>query len=114
MSSPSTTRILARRLPLKVASTPVDEDGDEEDAVEIRDRSGGTNDGTPEEAHDPIGDVVLMTPNLGLSTMYSELRTGTHGFARIFPPSARQKAVSAGTSLRTTIKDEREREGSYP
>ena len=72
LSSPSTTRVPARRLPLKVASTPVDEDGDEEDAVEIRDGSGGTNDGTPEEAHDPIGDIVLMTPNVGLSTIYSE------------------------------------------
>ena len=109
MSSPSTTRVPARSLPLKVASTPVDEDGNEEDAVEIRDRSGSTNDGTPEEAHDPIGDVVLMTPNVGLSTTHSELRTGTHGFARIFPPSARQKAVSAGTSLATMITDERKR-----
>ena len=46
--------------PLKVTSTPVDEDGDEEDAVEVRDRSGSANDGTPKEAHSPIGDVVLV------------------------------------------------------
>lgn len=47
-------------LPLKVTSTPVDEDSDEEDAIEIRDRSSGANNSAPEEAHGPVGDVVLV------------------------------------------------------
>jgi hypothetical protein len=46
-------------LPLEVTSTPVDEDSDKEDAVEIRNRGGGADDSTPEEAHSPVGDVVL-------------------------------------------------------
>jgi len=60
--------------PLKVTSAPVDKNGDEEDAIEVRDRSGGADDSTPEEAHSPVGNVVR--------------------FARVLPPSARQKAVS--------------------
>jgi len=62
------------RAPLKVTSTPVDEDGDEEDTVKVRNRSSSANDSAPKETHDPVGDVV--------------------GFARIPPPSAGQKAVS--------------------
>ena len=68
LSSPSTTSVPARRRPLKVASTPVDEDGDEEDAVKVRDRSSGADDSTPEEAHGPIGDVVLVMSNVNRAT----------------------------------------------
>ena len=38
----------------------MDEDGDEEYAIEVRDRSSSADDSTPEEAHSPVGDVVLM------------------------------------------------------
>jgi len=60
--------------PLEVTSTPVDKNGDEEDAVEVRDGSSGADDSAPEEAHSPVGDVV--------------------GFARVLPPSTCQKTVS--------------------
>ena len=40
-------RTIDQPLPLKVTSTPMDEDGDEEDAVEVRDRGGGADDSTP-------------------------------------------------------------------
>ena len=50
-------------IPLEVASTSVNENGDEEDAIEVRDRSSGADDSTPEEAHNPIGDVVLSVSN---------------------------------------------------
>lgn len=53
-----------QRLPFKVASTPVDEDGDKEYAVEVRNGSSGANDGAPEEAHNPVGDVVLVRSNV--------------------------------------------------
>ena len=42
----------------------MDENSYEEDAVKVRDRTSGTDDGTPEEAHRPIRDVVLMTKNV--------------------------------------------------
>lgn len=42
----------------------MDKNGDEEDAVEVRDGSSGTDDSTPEEAHSPVGDVVLVTPSV--------------------------------------------------
>ena len=50
--------------PLEVTPTPVDEDSDEEDAVEVRYGSGGADDSTPEEAHRPVGDVVLAEPSV--------------------------------------------------
>jgi len=54
------TRNTDQFLPLEVTSTSVDEDGDEEYAIEVRDRSGSADDSTPEEAHSPVGNVVLV------------------------------------------------------
>jgi len=42
----------------------VDEDGDKEDAVKVRDGSGGADDSAPQEAHNPVGDVVLVVSNV--------------------------------------------------
>jgi len=83
-------RSVLLRAPLKVASTPVDEDGDEEDAVEVRDGSSSADDSAPEEAHSPVGDVI--------------------GFARVLPPSAGQKAVSVSGLNKGRILDGAPRE----
>jgi hypothetical protein len=45
--------------PFKVTSTAVNENGYEEDRVEVRDGGGEANDGAPEEGHNPISGVVL-------------------------------------------------------
>lgn len=37
----------------------MDKDGDEEQAVEVRDERRCADDGSPEETHGPIGDIVL-------------------------------------------------------
>jgi hypothetical protein len=42
----------------------VNKDGDEEDAIEVRNRSGSADDSAPEEAHDPVGDVVLVMSSI--------------------------------------------------
>jgi len=42
----------------------VDEDGDEKDAIEVGDRSSSADDSTPEEAHSPVGDIVLVMSNV--------------------------------------------------
>ena len=47
----------------------MDENGDEEDAIKVRDRSSGTNDSAPEEAHGPIGDVVLVISNVNRAVL---------------------------------------------
>ena len=46
-------------VPFKVTSTSVNENGDEEDRIEIGNRCGKTDDGTPCEAHDPVRNVIL-------------------------------------------------------
>ena len=90
----------------------MDEDGDEEDAVKVRDRSSGANDSTPQETHNPVGDVILVVSNVS-RVIYDALRTKTYGFSRVLPPSARQKAVSARHDLRIIITT-RKKKDSYP
>ena len=46
--------------PFKVAPAAVNEDGDEEHRVEVRDGRGRADDETPRQALHPIGDVVLQ------------------------------------------------------
>ena len=46
-------------VPLEIARRTVDEYGDEENTVEIRDRRRSTDDKAPAEAHDPVGYIVL-------------------------------------------------------
>lgn len=65
----------------------MDENGDEEDTVEVRDRSGGADDNTPEEAHGPVGNVVLVTKNVRRAR-YSGLPAQTYRFSRVPPPPA--------------------------
>jgi hypothetical protein len=45
--------------PLEVTANTVDEDSNEEYAVEVWDERRRADNGAPEEAHSPIGDVVL-------------------------------------------------------
>ena len=47
------------RAALEVAAAAVDEDGDEEDGVEVRDRGARALAEAPREAHHPVRDVVL-------------------------------------------------------
>lgn len=108
LGSTSTRRDTDQCLPLEVTSTPVDQDSDEEDAIEVRDGSSGTNDSAPEEAHNPVGDVILVTPNVS-RVQRAAGPTETHGFARVPPPPACQKAVSADITLGTTMTGGRER-----
>lgn len=46
-------------VPLKIARRAVNEHGDEENTVEIRDWRRIANDKAPGEAHDPVGHIVL-------------------------------------------------------
>jgi len=51
------------RAALEVASTVMDEHGDEEDGVEVGNDCRASDDSTPAEAHGPVGDVVLRKTN---------------------------------------------------
>jgi len=62
------------RAAFKVTAATMDEDDNEEDRVEVGDGGGSSNDGTPHEGHDPVGDVV--------------------GFARPCPPAGGKEAVT--------------------
>ena len=42
----------------------MNEDGDKEDGIKVRDRSRGADDSTPQDAHNPVGDVVLGVLNV--------------------------------------------------
>lgn len=54
------------RAPLEVAPAAVDEDGDEEHGVEVRDRGARALREAPGERHDPVGDVVLRGKETGV------------------------------------------------
>lgn len=54
---------ILNRATLKVASTAMDEDGDEEDGVEVGNDGCTSDHCTPAEAHGPVGDVVLRKRN---------------------------------------------------
>lgn len=47
--------------PFKVASTPMNENSDEEQGVEIWDGSGEAHDSAPSETHSPVGNIILFT-----------------------------------------------------
>jgi len=64
---------ILNRATLKVASTAMDEDGDEEDGVEVGNDGCTSDHCTPAEAHGPVGDVVRFT--------------------RVSPPTTDKKAV---------------------
>ena len=51
--------IAGKRSPFEIPADTVNEDGDEEHGVKIRDRCGGADDSAPGEAHYPIGNIIL-------------------------------------------------------
>jgi len=61
-------------LPLKIACAPVQECDNKEHGIEIGDDAGSTNDSTPSQTHEPVGDIV--------------------GLAAIFPPTAGEETIA--------------------
>lgn len=82
----------------------MDENGDEEDAIEVWNRGSGADDSAPEETHGPVGNVVLVRSCMSLAQRKAR-QSKTHGFTRVFPPPTSQKAVSADIASGTMITD---------
>jgi hypothetical protein len=55
-------------LPLKVSCASVQKCDDEEHRIEVGDDASGTNDGTPGQTHEPVGDVVGLAAVLPEAT----------------------------------------------
>jgi len=81
----------------------MNENCDEEDGIEIRDNGCPTDDHTPTEGHDPIGNVVLVGSQD--TFMRGNAQQKTYRFARVSPPTTNQQAVAA-YDLRRHIKRE--------
>lgn len=70
----------------------MNENGDEENRIEIWDDSCSTDDHTPAEGHNPVGDVVLE--GYQNTFMQGNAQLETYRFARIPPPTTNQEAVA--------------------
>lgn len=84
---------ILNRAAFKVTTTAMNENCDEEDRIVIRDDCCPTNDHTPTEGHDPVGDVVLVGSQD--TFMQGNAQHKTYRFARVPPPTANQQAVAA-------------------